>query len=167
MRYGTVGTRGSAPGGQHRLCDNITTFDCGPVAYYGNVRIEVSSQYGIAARWLHVYASPDTVVRASAGKYTQPTETAFEQYVDQSGKRAASFDFAQFWVWVSTRPGHDNPVQYSNNYDFSLEHHLHNTDVTMKVSPFYRDTHNEIVSVVLGPGFVSGVNVGHQNSLRR
>jgi hypothetical protein len=34
----------------------------------------------------------------------------------------------------------------------------------MKVSPFYRDTHNQIEEVVLGPGFVGGVNVGHQHS---
>ena len=106
----------------------------------------------------------DDVFRFSVGKYTQPTETAFEQYLDQSGKRAAAFDFAQFWGLGFTTPAHDNPVQYSDNYDFSLEHHFKNTDITMKVSPFYRDTHNEIETVVLGPGFVGGVNVGHQRS---
>jgi hypothetical protein len=107
---------------------------------------------------------PDDVLRFSAGKYTQPTETAFEQYVDQSGKRAANFDFSRFWGLGFHTPAHDNPVQYSNNYDFSLEHHFRNTDWTMKVSPFYRDTHNQIVTLVLGPGFVSGTNVGHQHS---
>jgi len=107
---------------------------------------------------------PDDVFRFSVGKYTQPTETAFEQYADQSGKRAAAFDFSQFWGLGFTTPGHDNPVQYSWNYDFSLEHHFRNTDVTMKVSPFYRDSRNQIETVVLGPGFVGGVNVGHQHS---
>ncbi|HEV2262221.1 MAG TPA: hypothetical protein VGR69_08055, partial [Candidatus Rubrimentiphilum sp.] len=39
-----------------------------------------------------------------------------------------------------------------------------NSDVTFKVSPFYRDTHNQIETVVLAPGFVSGTNTGHQHS---
>ncbi|MGZ3527810.1 MAG: TonB-dependent receptor domain-containing protein, partial [Vulcanimicrobiaceae bacterium] len=108
--------------------------------------------------------SPDSVLRFSAGRYTQPTETAFEQYGDQSGKRAAAFNFSQFWGLGFFTPGHDNPVQTSNNFDFSFEHHFHNTDVTMKLSPFYRYTQHEIVSLVLGPGFVSGVNVGTQKS---
>jgi hypothetical protein len=107
---------------------------------------------------------PNDVFRFSVGKYTQPTETAFEEYLDQSAKRAAAFNFSQFWGLGFHTPAHDNPVQYSNNADFSLEHRFANTDWTAKVSPFYRDTHNEIVSLVLGPGFVSGVNVGHQHS---
>lgn len=107
---------------------------------------------------------PTDVLRFSAGRYTQPTETAFEQYVDQSGKRAAAFDFSQFWGLGFNTPAHDNPVQYSNNYDFSWEHQFKGTDLTFKVSPFYRDTHNQVETVVLGPGFVGGVNVGHQHS---
>jgi hypothetical protein len=108
--------------------------------------------------------NPDTVLRVSAGKYTQPTETAFEQYSDQSGKRAANFDFSRFWGLGFYSPAHDNPVQYSNNYDASIEHHFKGTDISTKISPFYRDTHNQIESLVLGPSFVSGVNVGHQHS---
>jgi hypothetical protein len=107
---------------------------------------------------------PDAVIRFSAGRYTQPTETAFEQYLDQSGKRAANFDFSRFWGLGFNTPAHDNPVQYSWNYDLSFEYHFKNTDWTAKISPFYRDTRNEIVTLVLGPGFVSGTNVGTQHS---
>lgn len=138
--------------------------DAGPLLYSANSPNAETRQM-FSPRVGGTYTlSPDDVLRFSAGKYTQPTETAFEQYLDQSGKRAAAFDFTQFWGLGFHTPAHDNPVQYSNNFDFSWEHHFHNSDVTMKVSPFYRDTHNEIVTLVLGPGFVSGVNVGHQHS---
>ena len=142
----------------------MTTFDCGPLAYTANgptqfTRHEFSPRVGGTFT-----VSPETVLRFSAGKYTQPTETAFEQYLDQSGKRAANFDFSRFWGLGFYTPAHDNPVQYSNNYDFSIEHHFHGTDMTVKLSPFYRDTHNQIETVVLGPGFVSGTNTGHQHS---
>jgi hypothetical protein len=167
-----LGQCGTAPSGQEGLhpvgtgvtCDNVTTFDCGPLRYtakgastftHGLVSPRIGGTYTMG---------PDDVLRFSVGKYTQPTETAFEQYLDQSGKRAANFDFSRFWGLGFHNPTHDNPVQYSNNYDFSIEHHFRNTDITAKVSPFYRDTHNQIETVVLGPGFVSGTNTGHQHS---
>ncbi len=158
------GQEGLHPVGNTSLCNGVTTVDCGPIAYTANgpsqfTRSEFSPRIG------GTYTlNPDTVLRFSAGKFTQPTETAFEQYLDQSGKRAANFDFSRFWGLGFHSPAHDNPVQYSNNYDFSVEHHFHNSDVTLKVSPFYRDTRNQIETVVLGPGFVSGTNTGHQHS---
>jgi hypothetical protein len=142
----------------------VTTFDCGPLLYSAKSADRFDHSL-LSPRIGATYTlNPDTVLRLTIGKYTQPTETAFEQYLDASGKRAALFDFAQFWGLGFTNPGHDNPVQYSNNFDFSFEHRFHNSDTSVKISPFYRDTHNEIVSVVLGPNFVSGVNVGHQKS---
>lgn len=152
------------PVGNTALCNGTTTFDCGPIAYSANspssfTHTLYSPRFGMTYTF-----SPDDVLRISAGRYTQPTETAFEQYIDQSGKRAANFDFSRFWGLGFTTPAHDNPVQSSNNFDFSWEHHFHNTDVTMKVSPFYRYTTHEIVTLVLGPGFVSGTNVGTQKS---
>lgn len=108
--------------------------------------------------------TPDTVLRLSAGKYTQPTETAFEQYINQSGKSAGLYDFDRFWGLGFHTPAHDLPVQTSNNADFSIEHHFHNTDITMKVSPFYRYTQHETVYLVLGPGFISGYNSATQKS---
>ena len=108
--------------------------------------------------------NPDTVLRFSAGKYTQPTPAAFEQYLDQAGKYAAQTDFGSFFGFGFTNPGHNNPVQTSNNFDFSFEKHLKGTDVTLKLSPFYRYTTHQSVSVPLGPNFVSAVNLGTQRS---
>ncbi len=163
---------GMAPSGQEGLhptggtgpCTATGGVDCGALAYTANGPARFTHSL-LSPRVGGTYTmDPDDVLRFSLGKYTQPTETAFEQYLDQSGKRAAAFDFSQFWGLGFNTPAHDNPVQYSNNYDFSIEHHFRNTDITMKVSPFYRDTHNQIETVVLGPGFVGGVNVGHQHS---
>jgi hypothetical protein len=158
------GQEGLHPVGNTALCNGTTLVDCGAQRYtaVGPTQLthaKFSPRIGGTFTW-----SPDTVLRFSAGMYTQPTETAFEQYSDASGKRAAAFDFGNFWGLGFTNPVHDNPVQYSLNYDFSFEHRFHNTDITMKLSPFYRDTHNEVVSVVLGPNFASGINVGHQHS---
>ena len=107
---------------------------------------------------------PDTVLRFTVGRYTQPTAAAYEQYLDQSGRSAAQTDFSRFFGFGFTNPGHDNPVQTSNNYDFSIEKRLHNTDVTFKLSPFYRYTTHQLISVPLGPNFQSAVNLGTQRS---
>ncbi|HET9393727.1 MAG TPA: TonB-dependent receptor [Candidatus Rubrimentiphilum sp.] len=158
---------GPAPSGQTGLhpTGNIPgCVTCGPLQYTAQSPGQFT-RLALSPRVSGTYTlSPDDVLRFSAGKYTQPTETAFEQYADQSGKRAANFDFSRFWGLGFTTPAHDNPIQYSNNYDFSWEHRFHNSDITFKISPFYRDTHNQIETVVLAPGFVSGTNTGHQHS---
>jgi hypothetical protein len=160
------GQLGVHPTGGTAACTNagMPAANCGDLLYSANSPASfVHNMFSPRVGGTYTMG-PDDVFRFSFGKYTQPTETAFEQYLDQSGKRAAAFDFSQFWGLGFHTPGHDNPVQYSNNYDFSLEHHFKNTDITMKVSPFYRDTHNQLETVVLGPGFVGGVNAGHQHS---
>jgi hypothetical protein len=109
--------------------------------------------------------NPDSVLRFNYGRYTQPTQTAFEQYLNASGYGAAKFDFQHFWGLGFTNPGHDNPVQISNNYDMSLEQHLKGTDWTFKLSPFYRYTTNELVTVSLGNNFASAINAATQRTL--
>ena len=108
--------------------------------------------------------NPDTVLRFTLGRYTQPTPAAFEQYLDQAGRYAAQTDFSRFFGFGFTNPGHNNSVQTSNNVDFSIEKRLHGTDVTFKLSPFFRYTTHQSVSVPLGPNFVSAVNLGTQRS---
>ncbi len=166
------GGEGLHPVGTTSVCGAIinpgpnqyTATDCGTLAYSASGPGQLTHTM-FSPRVGGTYTlSPDDVLRFSLGKYTQPTETAFEQYTNQSGKGAASFDYSRFFGLGFHTPVHDNPVQYSNNYDFSWEHRFHNSDVTFKLSPFYRDTHNQIVTLVLGPGFVSGVNLGHQHS---
>jgi hypothetical protein len=158
------GQEGLHPVGNPALCNGVTTVDCGPLLYTAVGQSQITHT-AFSPRIGGTFSfSPNAVLRFSAGRYTQPTETAFEQYLDQSGKRAASFNFTQFWGLGFNTPVHDNPVQYSDNYDLSLEYRLHGTDWTMKASPFYRDTHNQVVTVPLGPNFASGVNVGLQHS---
>ncbi len=108
--------------------------------------------------------NPDTVLRFSAGRYTQPTPAAQEQYLNQYGAAAAQSDFTNFFGFGYYNPAHDNPVQTSNNFDLSLEKHLKGTDYSFKVSPFYRYTTNQSVIVPLGPFFNSAVNLGVQRS---
>ena len=107
---------------------------------------------------------PDTVLRFTLGKYTQPTQTATEQYLDQNAKYAAQNDFSEFFGFGFTNPGHDNPVQTSNNFDFSVEKHLKGTDLTLKASPFLRYTTHQAVIVPIGINLQSSVNLGTQRS---
>ena len=55
--------------------------------------------------------------------------------------------------------------EVSNNYDLSLEHQFRG-DVSMKVTPFWRSTQNQIQQFFLNQStnFVSGLNVGKQTS---
>ena len=110
--------------------------------------------------------NPDTVLRFAFGKYAQPVNTAFLEYGDLSGKQAATNDFStfNFWYYGYNSPEHNQSAQTSYNYDASLEKHLKGTDMTFKLTPFYRLTTNETVSITLGPNFVSGLNVGRQKS---
>jgi carboxypeptidase family protein/TonB-dependent receptor-like protein len=108
--------------------------------------------------------NPDTVLRFSAGRFSQPTQTAFEQYDNESAKSAVAFDYGRFFGIGFNTPVHDNPVQTSTNIDFSLEKHMKGTDITYKISPFYRYTQNQNVTITIGPNFASAVNVGTQKS---
>ena len=109
--------------------------------------------------------NPDTVLRFSLGRYTQPTETAFMQYSNLSGYGAAKFDFSHFFGLGFYTPVHANPVQVSNNVDFSVERQIHGTDIALKLSPFYRYTTNQLVTVPLSTNFVGGLNAGTQKTM--
>ena len=54
----------------------------------------------------------------------------------------------------------------SLNYDVSLEHHFKGTDWSFKLTPFLRQTQNQIQNFYLNQatGFISGLNVGSQRS---
>ncbi len=106
----------------------------------------------------------DTVIRFAAGKFTQATPTAFEQYYEGSGKATTSFLFSHFYGLGFNTPVHDNPIQISANYDIGLEKHLKGTDISLKLTPFYRSATNQSVLVPLGGNFVSAVNVGIQKT---
>jgi hypothetical protein len=110
--------------------------------------------------------SPRTVFRASYGRYTQPPNTAFEQYNGmQSNAPALLYGTYGFQQYGFTTPSHPVPPAASSNYDFSIEQSLPG-GVSFKLSPFLRSTQNQTENFYLNRAtdFVSGLNVGDQTS---
>ncbi len=107
--------------------------------------------------------NPNTVIRASYGRYAQPVNAAFVQY-SREDPNLAKFLFQTFWKFGFTSPRHDVVPSISDNADFSLEHHFHGTDISFKLTPYYRSTQHQVQQFYLDPttGFVSGLNVGRQ-----
>jgi hypothetical protein len=109
---------------------------------------------------------PNTVLRFSYGRYTQPTNTAGEQVLTYpDGYRMATnlFDSRYYSTGLPSIV-HDNPIQFSNNFDASIEHRLPNTDWSIKVSPYYRYTSNQSVQVSLPGGLAGAFNSGTQRT---
>ncbi len=109
---------------------------------------------------------PNTVIRFSYGRYVQPTETAFEQvltYTDGYNLARNLFN-SEYYNLGFPSAVHDNPLQYSNNADLSLEKHLKGTDITFRVTPFYRYTSDQLVTTPLPGNLAGGFNAGTQTS---
>lgn len=111
---------------------------------------------------------PNTVVRFSAGKYVEPPNSAFEQYntleADTPFELTGS---SAFYAFGFTSPGqHLVRPPTSLNYDISLEHSFPHTNISLKLTPFLRQTKDQIQQFFLDQktGFVSGLNVGRQTS---
>jgi hypothetical protein len=101
----------------------------------------------------------DTVLRLSAGRFAQEPETYQVQYNAKDSNLAYDL-FQAFWQYGYTTPRHDPAVQYSNNFDASLEKRLKGTDMSFKLSPFYRYATNQVYSVSLPFGLSGGLNSG-------
>jgi hypothetical protein len=109
---------------------------------------------------------PSTVLRASYGRYSQAPNSAFQQYNTlQPNAPGTLYGVYGFQHFGFTSPDHTVEPPTSNNYDFSFEHSFPG-QVSVKVSPFYRKTANQIQQFYLNQqtGFVSGLNVGRQTS---
>ena len=102
--------------------------------------------------------SPDTVIRASAGRFTQPPISASVQYTSSSGDDRS--------VWNNTMnlgfysPFHPIPGISSAQYDLSLEQHLRGTDMSFKLTPFFTWVNDWQQQTFIGAGFVTQVPVG-------
>lgn len=103
--------------------------------------------------------NPDTVLRASYGRYAQAPNTAYEQY-NYLQQDSPSQLGSSFYKYGFRSPSHSVQPEVSNNYDFSLEHHFKGTDLSFKLTPFYRYTQNQIQNFFLdqASGFVAGLN---------
>ena len=73
--------------------------------------------------------SPDGVLRFSYGRYTQPTPTAYEQVLTYPDgyQMATNLYNSQYYNIGLSSIEHNNPIQFSNNFDASWEQHLKNT----------------------------------------
>ncbi len=100
---------------------------------------------------------PNTVLRASYGRFTQsPQTSAVDATSVNPGIPSAQF-FTNFGFASYAR----NVVpEISYNTDFSIEHALPRADMQFSVSPFYRKTTNEFVTILIDPktNFVADVN---------
>ena len=109
--------------------------------------------------------NPDTVIRGSYGVYARPQNTSWVQY-NTVQSDLASFLGAHFYSYGFRSPEHDLRPDTSNNADISLEKHLRGTDWSVKLTPFYRSTKDQLQNFFIDPltGLESGLNVGHQVS---
>ncbi len=108
--------------------------------------------------------NPLNVLRFSYGKYDQAPNTAFQQYnyLQQNLPLATK----NFYSLGFTAPTHPIRPETSYNTDFSWEHQIKGTDMSFKLTPFYRKTKDQIQQFYLDirTNFVSGLNVGSQTS---
>ncbi len=108
--------------------------------------------------------NPDTVIRGSAGKYARAEGSSYYQY-NTFQQNLASF-IAQFYPNGYHTPDHPIEPDTSDNFDLSLEKHVKGTQLSYKVTPFYRNTSNELQFQAINPvqGTLGGLNVGTQRS---
>ncbi len=107
---------------------------------------------------------PDTVIRGSAGRYARAEGSSYYQY-NTYQQNLVSF-IAQFYPLGYHTPDHDIYPDTSNNFDLSLEKHVKGTRLSYKVTPFYRDTSNQLQFQAINAvqGTLAGLNVGTQRS---
>ncbi len=109
--------------------------------------------------------NPNSVIRFSYGRYAQSANTAFEQY-NVAQEDLADYIAQNFTAFGRTTPGYPIAPATSLNYDVSWEQHLKGTDISFKLTPFLRQTQDQIQEFYLDQktGFVSGLNAGSQRS---
>ena len=99
-------------------------------------------------------------LRASAGRYAQQPQNYEIQYVTTQPNLASTL--LGFIPFGYSSPLHQAQAQFSNNYDFSLEHHFKGTDMAMKLTPYYRWATNQLYETVnlpslgVSPSFNAG-----------
>ncbi len=108
--------------------------------------------------------SPDTVIRASYGRYNEQPSSAYEQY--NGLEQNLPDTLAQFYPLGFTTPGHEVAPSVSYNSDLSIEHHFKGTDMSFKLTPFLRQTQDQIENFYINfvTGLTSGLNAGYQTS---
>lgn len=106
--------------------------------------------------------NPDTVIRGSAGRYVRPAATSYQQY--NTWQQDLPSFISQFYAFGYTTPDHQVQPDTANNFDLSLEKHIRGTNLSYKITPFYRQTHNQLQYLAINPlqGTLAGLNIGTQ-----
>ncbi len=165
-----------APGKATQWSWNSTTNSFGPCATglqpltvpgngLYNVTAGGDTAYVFGPRLSFTYSiNPDTVIRGSAGKYARAEGSSYYQY-NTFQQNLASF-IAQFYPYGYHTPDHNIYPDTSDNFDLSLEKHVKGTQLSYKITPFYRDTSNQLQFQAINPvqGILAGLNVGTQES---
>jgi hypothetical protein len=106
----------------------------------------------------------DTVLRASWGKYNEQPSSSYEQY--NALQQNLPTELIPYYSQGFNSAGHAVRPAISFNSDFSLEHHFKGTDWSFKLTPFLRQTHDEIENfyISLKQGIIAGLNAGNETS---
>jgi hypothetical protein len=125
-----------------------------------NVYSPVLSQSFLLPRTGLTYTlDPQTVLRFSASRYAQQPQAYEIQY--NSLEENLANQLIGFLPYGFTTPRHDAQPQYSNNYDFSFEHRIRGTDMSLKLTPYFRLATNQLYENVSiygqSPSFNSGI----------
>ncbi|MDQ2864752.1 MAG: TonB-dependent receptor [Candidatus Eremiobacteraeota bacterium] len=123
---------------------------------YGHTVVDTAFTPRLSATYT---INPDTVLRLSAGRYSQEPQNYEIQYGAKDNNLAYPL-FQAWWGYGFTTPRHDPLVQYSDNFDFSYERHFKGTDMSMKVTPYYRYATNQLYDISVGFGLSGGLNSG-------
>ena len=109
---------------------------------------------------------PDDVLRFSAGRYSQAANAAFQQYNSLDQDLPEHLLGPLFYRYGFTTPNHLVRPSISYNYDLSIEYRLPNTNTSFRITPFYRQTHDQVQNLYIDPvtAFVSGLNVGSETN---
>ncbi|MBV8149385.1 MAG: TonB-dependent receptor, partial [Candidatus Eremiobacteraeota bacterium] len=131
--------------------------------------------YNVGAGWAanHVFQprasftyalNSDTVIRGSIGRYARAEASSYYQY-NTWQQNLASF-ISQFYAYGYHTPDHYIYPDTSDNADISLEQRIKNTKFSYKVTPFYRNTQNQLQfqAINAAQGTLAGLNVGTQES---
>jgi hypothetical protein len=107
---------------------------------------------------------PANVLRFSAGKYAQPASTAYQQF-DTTQPNFIALN-QPFYATGFRTPSHRILPEESYNADASWEHQFGAGDAAFKLTPFVRQTKNELRAMpqdARSSNVVSAINVGRKN----
>jgi len=160
VHAGTACSAVSAPGfpaGSFAPATLINSTADGGSVTYNSFEPRIGGTYSFSA---------DDILRFSAGRYSQAPNAAFEQYNSLDQDLPEHLLGPLFYRFGFNTPNHGVRPSISYNYDISIEHRVPNSTTSFRVTPFLRQTHEQIQQLYINPvqAFVSGLNVGNETN---